>query len=204
MGAFYNVNSRMEVMSNPRRVAPVFTVAVIALSAGFLAVPQSRSIADEGGPAAAANEAVGDASGEQLGRLQILYEPPKTPELQQVFEELQRHQVLETIQQILSPLRLPAEGLLVKTLECGMNNSWYNTDGPGDTGPTVHMCYEMLQDIINTVPDQDVRPDVTRHDAINGQFLFWTRMRPATRLSTSISCRCSDAKKTRPICSPRI
>jgi hypothetical protein len=163
----------MEIMSGFRRMARVFMVGVIAVSAGFLAAPQTRSIADESGPAAA-TPPVDDASGEQLGRIQVLYESPKTPELQEVFERLKRHQVLETIQQMLSPLRLPAEGLLIKTLECGIDNAWYNTDGPGDTGPTVHMCYEMLQDIVKNVPTEDVRPNVTRHDAIVGQFLFWT------------------------------
>jgi hypothetical protein len=36
------------------------------------------------------------------------------------------------------------------------------------------MCYEMLQNIINISTTDNVRPNVTRHDAIVGQFLFWT------------------------------
>jgi len=83
--------------------------------------------------------------------------------------------VLEMIQKILSPLRLPKPGLLIKTMGCdGTINSWYNNDDPGDPGPTVHMCYELLQNIIKISNTDNVRPNVTQHDAIVGQFMFWT------------------------------
>ena len=36
------------------------------------------------------------------------------------------------------------------------------------------MCYELLQNIIKISSNDNVRPNVTRHDAIVGQFLFWT------------------------------
>jgi Putative metallopeptidase len=115
-----------------------------------------------------------DADREQLGRVHILYEPPKNPEHQELYERLKENQVLETIQQILSPLRLPKPGLLIKTMGCdGLINAWYNDDNPGDPGPTVHMCYELLENIIKLSRD-NVRPNVTRHDAIVGQFMFWT------------------------------
>jgi hypothetical protein len=116
-----------------------------------------------------------DPEREQLGRIRIRYELPKNPEHQELYESLKENQVLETIQQILSPLRLPNPGLLVKTMGCdGMINSWYNNGDPGDAGPTIHMCYELLQNIIKISSTEDVRPNVTRHDAIVGQFLFWT------------------------------
>jgi hypothetical protein len=56
----------------------------------------------------------------------------------------------------------------------GLINSWYSRDNPGDPGPTIHMCYELLQNIINLGTTDNVRPNVSRHDAIVGQFLFWT------------------------------
>jgi Putative metallopeptidase len=115
-----------------------------------------------------------DADREQLGRVHILYEPPKNPEHQELYERLKENQVLEIIQLILSPLRLPKPGLLIKTMGCdGLINAWYNDDNPGDPGPTVHMCYELLENIIKLSRD-NVRPNVTRHDAIVGQFMFWT------------------------------
>ena len=36
------------------------------------------------------------------------------------------------------------------------------------------MCYEFLENIINITTDENIYPNVTRHDAIVGQFLFWT------------------------------
>jgi len=112
---------------------------------------------------------------EQLNRIRIRYEPPKNPEHQELYERLKENQVLETVKEILAPLRLPEPGLLIKTMGCdGMINSWYNNGDPGDAGPTVHMCYELLQNIINITPAEEVRPNVTQHDAITGQFMFWT------------------------------
>jgi Putative metallopeptidase len=116
-----------------------------------------------------------DADQEALGRIRIQYEPPKNPEHLTLYMRLMENKVLETIQQMLSPLRLPKAGLLIKTMGCdGLINAWYSREGKGDTGPTVHMCYEMLQNIIKITTNDMVRPNVTRHDAIVGQFLFWT------------------------------
>ena len=116
-----------------------------------------------------------DAGREQLGRIRIEYDAPKNLEHQKVYERLRRNKVLETIQEILSPMRLPNPGLLIKTLGCdGVINSWYSRSDPGDSGPTVHMCYELLDNIMKITTEENVRPNVTRHDAIIGQFLFWT------------------------------
>jgi hypothetical protein len=118
---------------------------------------------------------VADADREQLGRIRIEYDAPKNLEHQKLYERLRRNKVLETIQEILSPFRLPNPGLLIKTLGCdGTINSWYSRNDPGDSGPTVHMCYELLDNIIKITTDENVRPNVTRHDAVVGQFLFWT------------------------------
>ena len=129
---------------------------------------------ERGGPVGP-DRLVVDAVREQVGRVRIQYDPPKNPEHQMLYERLKENQVLETIQRILSPLRLPKPGLLIKTMGCdGIINSWYNNDDPGDPGPTVHMCYELLQNIIKISNTDNVRPNVTRHDAIVGQFMFWT------------------------------
>ena len=129
----------------------------------------------ERGQPASPGSPVADADKEQLGRIRIEYDAPKNLEHQQLYERLRQNKVLETIQEILSPIRLPNPGLLIKTLGCdGVINSWYNRNDPGDTGPTVHMCYELLDNIMKITTDENVRPNVTRHDAIVGQFLFWT------------------------------
>jgi hypothetical protein len=52
-----------------------------------------------------------------------------------------------------------------------MINSWYSTD---DGKPTVHMCYELLADILQNVPRETTPAGITPRDAIAGQFFFWT------------------------------
>ena len=105
-------------------------------------------------------------------RIRITYEPPTDPKLLMLYERLTQYQVLETMQQILSPLRLPVD-LTIKTKGCDKLGAvaWYDTP---NSMPTVTMCYELLQNIIRTTTAEEVRPGVTRHDAIVGQFLFWT------------------------------
>jgi hypothetical protein len=122
-------------------------------------------------PAGPAVETKADTKKEQLGRIEVQYDPPKNPDHQKIYELLKGIKALETVQQMLSPARLPVT-LVIKTMECdGMINSWYNTD---DSVPTVHMCYELMQNIIKTTPMEGIHADITRRDAIIGQALFWT------------------------------
>jgi hypothetical protein len=105
-------------------------------------------------------------------RIRVEYAPPQNPDQQKVYDLVKEHRVLETLQQILSPFRFPAAGVTIKTLGCnGMINSWYNTD---DSVPTVHMCYELLQDVLQNVPKETTPAGITPRDAVVGQFLFWT------------------------------
>jgi hypothetical protein len=109
---------------------------------------------------------------EQVNRIRIEYEPPKNPKHQAVYERIREHRVLETLQQMLGPFRLPVE-LTIKTMGCdGLINSWFNYD---NSVPTVHMCYELLQDIIGAVPP-DATPvlGIAPYDAVVGPFLFWS------------------------------
>jgi hypothetical protein len=104
-------------------------------------------------------------------RVRIEYAPPENPDQQKVYDLIKEHQVLEALQKILSPFRFPAE-VTIKTLGCkGMINSWYNTD---DSVPTVHMCYELIADVLKNVPKETTAAGITPRDAIVGQFLFWT------------------------------
>jgi Putative metallopeptidase len=111
-------------------------------------------------------------SGSDLpNRIRIEYALPQNPDQQNVYDLIKEHKVLETLQQILSPFRFPAE-VTIKALGCnGMINSWYNTD---DSVPTVHMCYELLQDVLQNVPKETTPAGITPRDAVVGQFLFWT------------------------------
>src|SRR5215813_573272 len=51
-------------------------------------------------------------------RVTVEYVVPKSAELQELYGMLREHRVLEDMQGILSPFRLPAE-LTIKTTECG-------------------------------------------------------------------------------------
>jgi hypothetical protein len=107
----------------------------------------------------------------QPDRIRIEYVPPKNPEHQKLYDTLRERRALEMVQHMLSPFRLPVE-LRIKTLGCdGLVNSWYNTD---NSIPTVHMCYELLQNILRTTPEGAGPAGIMSHDAIVGQFLFWT------------------------------
>jgi hypothetical protein len=107
-----------------------------------------------------------------VNRIRIEYEPPKNPKHQAVYERIRGRRVLETLQQMLGPFRLPVE-LTIKTMGCdGLINSWFSYD---NSVPTVHMCYELLQDIIGAVPP-DFTPvlGIAPYDAVVGPFLFWS------------------------------
>jgi hypothetical protein len=112
-----------------------------------------------------------DADRARPNRIRIEYAPPKNPAHEMLYDRIRDSHVLERMQEILSPFRLPVD-LTIKTLGCdGMINSWYNTD---DGKPTVHMCYELLADILQNVPKETTPAGITPSDAVAGQFFFWT------------------------------
>jgi hypothetical protein len=103
-------------------------------------------------------------------RIRIDYETPKNPAHQALYDLIKERRVLETLQRIYSPFRLPTD-LTIKTLGCdGLRDSWYDTD---NSVPTVHVCYELLQDLLDTAPTETTPAGITPRDAIIGQFLFW-------------------------------
>jgi Putative metallopeptidase len=108
----------------------------------------------------------------QVNRLRIEYEPPKNPKHQMLYETIKERQVLEMLQHMLAPFRFPVE-VTIKTMGCdGLINSWFSYD---DSVPTIHMCYELLQDIIKMMPPEATPVlGVMPHDAVVGQFLFWS------------------------------
>jgi hypothetical protein len=84
--------------------------------------------------------AAADAKGLRTNRIDIQYVPPKTDALKPVYDVTKQARVLEKIQLLLAPLRLPRR-LLLKTEGCdGESNAWYD-------GEAVTVCYEFLDDI---------------------------------------------------------
>src|SRR5262249_5909328 len=69
-------------------------------------------------------------------RIRIEYEAPHSSELQPLYELVKQREVLQTIQEIFSPLKLPID-IIVQAKECGVSNAWYQR-------PNVIICYEYL------------------------------------------------------------
>jgi Putative metallopeptidase len=112
------------------------------------------------------------ASPVQVDRVRIEYVQPKDPQHQMLYENLKQRQALEMLQRILSPFQFPIE-LTIKTMGCdGLADSWFSYD---HSMPTIHLCYELLQEIIKTMPTETTPIlKIAPHDAVVGQFLFWS------------------------------
>jgi len=125
-------------------------------------VPGAHNQAGHNAPAPVANG--------QPNRVTVEYVVPKSAELQELYGMLSEHRVLEDMQGILSPFRLPEE-LTIKTTECGMVNSWYSRE---NSKPTVTICYELLRHILQSLPKKTTSGGLTPRDAAIGQFCWLT------------------------------
>jgi hypothetical protein len=97
-------------------------------------------------------------------QIRIEYVPPKDSTHQSIFDEIKQAQVLERIQKLLSPLRLPRP-LLVKVTGCnGESNAWYEDDA-------ITVCYEFLTDILKNSPAEPLPIGITRRDTIIGPLI---------------------------------
>lgn len=103
---------------------------------------------------------------ERPNRIQIEYGTPRTPTHATIADTLRNNRVLEQVQEIFSPLKLPID-LTVKTMSCGVENAWYQR-------PVITICYEYIaSDILQHVPKETTRSGVTPEDAMIGP-LFYT------------------------------
>jgi hypothetical protein len=107
---------------------------------------------------------------DQARRVAIEYVRPEQPALQRVYDLLRERRALESLQDILSPLRLPEE-LTVKAIECGEVDAWYRRE---HSNPTVTICYEFLKHVLESLA-AELDPALTPADAAVGQFL-WTSL----------------------------
>ena len=123
-----------------------------------------------GGSGPAAGQQISVAADEtQQGPILIAYEAPKNPEHQKIYDLVKERQVLETLQKIFSPFRLPVD-LAVKMVGCdGISNAWYLRE---KSGPTIRLCYEYLQEIHDTMPKETTPAGITPSDAVVGQLFF--------------------------------
>ena len=104
---------------------------------------------------------------DQPYRVSIVYIPPSSSALQAPYYVLKDRRALEKIQEILSPFRWPEE-LTIRTAECGVVNSWYRRE---NLKPTITLCYEFLNHILESLPTEMTPDGITPADAAVGQFL---------------------------------
>ncbi len=98
-------------------------------------------------------------------RILIEYVPPKNPDHQKLYETLKQRQVLEKLQEIFSPFKLPID-VTLKTVGCdGVDNAWYQR-------PTMTICYEYLDNIEKTAPKETTPAGITPQDAVIGQLIY--------------------------------
>jgi hypothetical protein len=110
------------------------------------------------GPALAASQAAPQ-------RIRIEYVQPENPAHQQLYEALQKRQVLEKLKEIFGPFRLPTD-LTIKTTGCnGQSNAWY-------WNSVLTLCYEYLEELRQNVPKTPTDTGVSPEDAMVGQFLY--------------------------------
>src|SRR5579871_2015290 len=87
----------------------------------------------------------------QKGPVIITYEPPKNPELQDIYERVKKRKALEMVKLLLSPLILPVD-LNIKMLDCGgVANAWFDRDG---NNRTIRICYEYLKEVMDKLPKE--------------------------------------------------
>jgi Putative metallopeptidase len=123
----------------------------------------------QAGAAAAGVDVYVTADDDPPGPIRIEYVPPKNPEHQKIYDMVKERRVLETVQKIFSPFRLPVD-LIIKTVGCdGVSNAWYQREGKQ---PTVSVCYEYLQEIWKSMPTEMSEGGMTPPDAICGQLFF--------------------------------
>jgi len=98
-------------------------------------------------------------------RIRIEYVLPKNPDHQVVYDLLKERRALEKLQEIFSPFRLPIY-VTLRTVGCdGVSNAWYRRG-------TVTVCYEYLEEIRQSTPEQTTPAGVTPRDAVVGQLFY--------------------------------
>lgn len=103
-------------------------------------------------------------------RIHVEYQTPKDPAQQKVFDVVKQHHVLETVRKIFSPWNLGDINLNIRTTSCGVSNAWYQRVG---NVPTVSICYEYLQEIWDSMPEETKQVlGESMKDAICGQLFF--------------------------------
>jgi hypothetical protein len=102
-----------------------------------------------------------DASALKPNRVDVEYLPPKSSVHDALYKLVQERRLLEKMRDLLAPLRLPRR-LLLQAKGCdGEVNAWYDN-------ATVTVCYEFLDWVWQSVPDQTTPAGIAPIDALAG------------------------------------
>ena len=101
----------------------------------------------------------------ETNRIRIEYFRPINPDLLSTYELVKERRVLEKLQEIFSPFRLPMD-LTIKMGDCqGVSNAWYDR-------PAISICYEYVHEILQSLPQNTTPQGITPTDAAIGQFFY--------------------------------
>jgi hypothetical protein len=102
-----------------------------------------------------------DAAALRPNRVDVEYEAPKSSAHDTLYRLVQERRLLEKIRDLLAPLRLPKR-LLLKARGCdGEVNAWYDN-------AVITVCYEFLDWVWQSVPEQTTQAGVAPIDALTG------------------------------------
>jgi hypothetical protein len=96
-------------------------------------------------------------------KITFKYEEPKNEAHRDLYQRLQKRQVLEQLKLFMSPLRLK-KPLALTTKDCDTINAFYN-------GTALVLCYEFFVDLEKKVAAAETPQGYTKQDAIVGGFL---------------------------------
>jgi hypothetical protein len=100
----------------------------------------------------------------QRREVNVIYVPPKNPSHQLIYGQLKEIGFLGKVREFLSPVQLPRT-LLVKLEGCdGDANASYEKD-------TIVICYEYIDELWKTLPEEMTEDGVTQVDALAGPLL---------------------------------
>jgi len=113
------------------------------------------------GGACATGGVTGAETGAEPGQIDIAYVQPKDPAHRPLYELLVSRHILEKLQALLKPFRLPRR-VLLKVESCDGTANAYSGDG------AVTVCYEYIDEIWRNVPSETTPEGVAPIDALAG------------------------------------
>ena len=97
-------------------------------------------------------------------RVSIRYVPPKNPTHQKIYKELKERRVLEKLQELLSPFRLPRT-LKISLVGCdGEDDAYYGDDA-------ITICYEYGEKLWKNMPAKTTPAGIAPMDTVIGPFV---------------------------------